>query len=190
LNGFLKKLLMQSGVDLDQATERDILRDIKEQHCYVALDLDAEFQKIEHVSQIEREFPIPGRPSVRLTAQRFRCPEPFFDPQLIPVQSSGLPQLVAEAIEKTEDLAPQMLEAVLLAGGSSMFEGLPERISRDVTRLMAADAKVNVIAPPNRKDSAWIGGSILVSLATFSQMWVTKAEYDDAGASIIHVKCF
>jgi actin-related protein len=47
-----------------------------------------------------------------------------------------------------------------------------------------------VIAPPNRKNSAWIGGSVLVSLATFSQMWVTKLECDETGPSIVHLKCF
>jgi actin beta/gamma 1 len=190
LNGFLKKLLMQSGIDLEQANEPDILRDIKEKHCYVAMDLDAEFQKIEHVNQLERQFPLPSGQSIRLTAQRFRCPEPFFDPQLIPDQSPGLPQLILDSINRTEDLKPQMLESVLLTGGSSMFQGLPERIERDLTRMAGPDAKVKVIAPPNRKDSAWIGGSILVSLATFSQMWVTKAEYDETGSSIVHLKCF
>merc|ERR1712088_877235 len=44
--------------------------------------------------------------------------------------------------------------------------------------------------PPERKYSVWIGGSILVSLSTFQAMWITKAEYDEAGPSIVHRKCF
>ena len=38
--------------------------------------------------------------------------------------------------------------------------------------------------------SFWIGGSILSSLSTFQQMWISKNEYDEAGPSIVHRKCF
>lgn len=49
--------------------------------------------------------------------------------------------------------------------------------------------KVKVIVPPEAKYSAWIGGSILGSLSTFQQMWVSKEEYDDVGPAIVHTKC-
>ena len=38
--------------------------------------------------------------------------------------------------------------------------------------------------------SVWIGGSILASLSTFQQMWISKQEYDECGPSIVHRKCF
>ena len=38
--------------------------------------------------------------------------------------------------------------------------------------------------------SVWIGGSILASLSTFQQMWISKQEYDESGPSIVHRKCF
>ena len=47
-----------------------------------------------------------------------------------------------------------------------------------------------VVAPPERKYSVWIGGSILAFLSTFQQMWISKAEYDESGPSIVHRKCF
>merc|ERR1712041_31126 len=47
-----------------------------------------------------------------------------------------------------------------------------------------------IIAPPERKYSVWIGGSILASLSTFQQMWISKQEYDECGPSIVHRKCF
>jgi len=50
--------------------------------------------------------------------------------------------------------------------------------------------KVKVVAPPERKYSVWIGGSILSSLSTFATMWITKQEYDESGPSIVHSKCF
>jgi len=50
--------------------------------------------------------------------------------------------------------------------------------------------KIKVVAPPERKYSVWMGGSILSSLSTFQSMWVTKEEYDECGPSIVHRKCF
>ena len=35
-----------------------------------------------------------------------------------------------------------------------------------------------------RKYGAWIGGSILSSLGTFHQMWISKEEYEERGVSV------
>eukprot|EP00694_Reclinomonas_americana_P003447 EC790066.1.p3 GENE.EC790066.1~~EC790066.1.p3 ORF type:complete len:69 (+),score=29.14 EC790066.1:178-384(+) len=61
--------------------------------------------------------------------------------------------------------------------------------SRGKRRVPAA-MKVKLVAPPERKYSVWIGGSILSSLATFQTMWITKAEFEESGPSIVHRKCF
>merc|ERR1711872_1060333 len=50
--------------------------------------------------------------------------------------------------------------------------------------------KIKIVAPPERKYSCWIGGSILASLSTFQQMWISKQEYDESGPAIVHRKCF
>jgi len=50
--------------------------------------------------------------------------------------------------------------------------------------------KIKIVAPPERKYSVWIGGSILASLSTFQQMWISKQEYDESGPHIVHRKCF
>ena len=71
-----------------------------------------------------------------------------------------------------------------------MFEGIAERLTKEVTALAPPTMSIKVIAPPERKYSVWIGGSILSALGTFQSMWITKAEYEDAGPSIVHRKCF
>ena len=53
--------------------------------------------------------------------------------------------------------------------------------------------KINVIAPPERKYFAWIGGSILASLSAFQQQQserISKAKYDKSGPAIVYRKCF
>ncbi len=71
-----------------------------------------------------------------------------------------------------------------------MFPGIADRMQKEMTSLAPSAMKVRVIAPPERKFSVWIGGSILSSLATFQNMWISKQEYDESGPSIVHRKCF
>ena len=55
--------------------------------------------------------------------------------------------------------------------------------------LAPSGIKIKVVAPEERKFSVWIGGSVLASLATFQSMWITKEEFDESGAGIVHRKC-
>ena len=61
---------------------------------------------------------------------------------------------------------------------------------KEIRGLAPSSMKVKVIAAPERKYSVWIGGSILASLSTFTDMWITREEYDECGAAIVHRKCF
>lgn len=71
-----------------------------------------------------------------------------------------------------------------------MFPGITDRLQQELTNMAPSSMRVRVIAPPERKYSVWIGGSILASLSTFQQMWISKQEYDESGPSIVHRKCF
>ena len=76
------------------------------------------------------------------------------------------------------------------SGGTTMYPGISDRMQKEITALAPSSMKVKIIAPPERKYSVWIGGSILASLSTFQQMWISKQEYDESGPSIVHRKCF
>ncbi|PRP73433.1 hypothetical protein PROFUN_16820 [Planoprotostelium fungivorum] len=69
-----------------------------------------------------------------------------------------------------------------------MFPGIADRMQKELTALAPSTMKIKIIAPPERKYSVWIGGSILASLSTFQQMWISKEEYDESGPSIVHRK--
>ena len=71
-----------------------------------------------------------------------------------------------------------------------MFEGIANRVQKEVEALAPPSMKIKTIAPPERQFSVWIGGSILSSLSTFQQMWVSKNEYEEMGPSVVHRKCF
>jgi actin-related protein len=78
----------------------------------------------------------------------------------------------------------------VLAGGTTMFPGMDVRMTKELTSLAPPSMRIRVVAPPERKYSAWIGGSLMASHPTFQQMWITRQEYDEAGPSIVHRKCF
>ena len=78
----------------------------------------------------------------------------------------------------------------MLSGGTTCFPGLPERMAKELIALAPSSMKIKIIAPPERKCSVWIGGSILASLSTFQAQWIDKADFVASGASIVHRKCF
>ncbi len=67
-----------------------------------------------------------------------------------------------------------------------MYPGLSDRMQKEITALAPSSMKVKIIAPPERKYSVWIGGSILASLSTFQNLWCSKQEYDESGPGIVH----
>lgn len=70
-----------------------------------------------------------------------------------------------------------------------MFQGISERISKEIVGLVPAENKVKVYAPAERKFSVWIGGSMLSTLSTFKDQWITKMDYQEYGTNIVHKKC-
>ncbi len=69
------------------------------------------------------------------------------------------------------------------------FKGIAERMQKEITALAPSTMKIKIIAPPGRKYSVWLGGSIFASLPTFQKMCISKQEYDESGPSIVHRKC-
>uniref|UniRef100_A0A2K5LCQ3 Actin alpha 1, skeletal muscle n=1 Tax=Cercocebus atys TaxID=9531 RepID=A0A2K5LCQ3_CERAT len=88
------------------------------------------------------------------------------------------------------DIRKDLYANNVMSGGTTMYPGIADRMQKEITALAPSTMKIKIIAPPERKYSVWIGGSILASLSTFQQMWITKQEYDESGPSIVHRKCF
>jgi len=103
----------------------------------------------------------------------------------------GFHEITYQSILKCDvDIRKDLYNNIVMSGGTTMYPGIPERLSKEVTALAPTTMKIKVVAPAERKFLVWIGGSILSSLSTFQTMWITKAEYHEAGASIVHRKCF
>ena len=70
-----------------------------------------------------------------------------------------------------------------------MFSDIDERLTEELIALAHAAMKVKVVAPPERKYLVWIGASMLSSMSTFQERWISKAEYDEYGPAVVHRKC-
>uniref|UniRef100_A0A8C9DQY9 Actin gamma 2, smooth muscle n=1 Tax=Prolemur simus TaxID=1328070 RepID=A0A8C9DQY9_PROSS len=107
------------------------------------------------------------------------------------MESAGIHETTYNSIMKCDiDIRKDLYANNVLSGGTTMYPGIADRMQKEITALAPSTMKIKIIAPPERKYSVWIGGSILASLSTFQQMWISKPEYDEAGPSIVHRKCF
>jgi centractin len=182
----LQLLLRKTGHHLHTTAEFEVVRTIKEKCCYISLNPQKEEK--ETLGRTE-EFRLPDGNVLQLGTERFRAPEILFNPELIGQEYAGVHQVVVDAINRVDlDLRKSLFSNIVLSGGSTLcrgkyyfsvggvmlmpifWTGFGDRLLNEVKKLALKDIKIKIYAPPERKYSTWIGGSILAGLGTFKKV--------------------
>ncbi|CAE7723248.1 ACT1, partial [Symbiodinium pilosum] len=191
LNEYLLKVLAKKDFKFTTSFEKAIVADLKEKLCYVCRDYQSEEMKVRCQEFKDRPFELPDGSVVMVGPERFRCPEMLFQPSLFGKDEIGIQRLLYQAIRSCNlNIRGDLAGNVVLAGGSSLFDGMPERIRVELEALVEGRVIVKVTAEPMRKYCTWMGGSLLASLGTFQHMWIAREEYDDEGPEIVHGRCY
>ncbi|KUI59585.1 Actin-like protein [Cytospora mali] len=195
---YLQTLLRKSGYVFHTSAEKEVVRHIKEAVTYVAHDPRKEEKDWAQIKLDQNkvvEYTLPDGNKLKIGAERFRAPEILFDPEIIGLEYPGVHQIVVDAISRTDlDLRKALYSNIVLSGGSTLTKGFGDRLLTEVQRLAVKDMRIKIFAPPERKYSTWIGGSILAGLSTFRKaswvlksMWVSIDDWHE-NPDIIHTK--
>ncbi|VFV28264.1 Hypothetical predicted protein [Lynx pardinus] len=198
LTSYLLQLLTGGGHSLVSTGDREHVRSIKEQYCYVALDFDKEEVKTDSPSYAQK-VQLPDGQEVTLGQEKFFCPEVLFQADLMDEWWEGARGrndlgIHMKAFQSISSCSPALWKIlfghVVLSGGTGSCSGLRFRMQREISTLVPLQLTCQVSTCPNSTYGAWVGGSILCSLSTFKDMWVTSQEYKDIGSSVISRRSF
>jgi actin-related protein len=188
---WMTTLLAIAGFPMKGENARGLVNDIKEKLAYCCEDYEEEQEAAVTSPDLVKLYELPDGEIVRVGDARYKCAELAFKPSLLSKDSDGIHQILYQSTMRCEGkVRRDLLANIVVSGGATMFPGFGARLKREMRALAPPRLVVDVISGKQREFGAWVGGSILASLGTFQQFWVSKAEYDESGSGIVHTKCF
>merc|ERR1712050_334313 len=157
------------------SSRKEIIREMKEQYCYVSLDYDA---SLADPAFPEESIRLPDGNMIVMGKETFLAPEIMFQPSLANKKSCGLSQLIYYSVLKCDEkVRGELANNITLSGGNTKFPNFDKRLSAELSSLLPEGQEARVKALPNRELLSWVGGARLSNLSSFQRFWVTKADY-------------
>lgn len=180
--------------------KREVVAMAKEEVCRVP---DTPYSDEEYAHVPSQSFELPDGTTLEYGSSGFKVPELLFQPKLgetLPggwpmdeeVPSQSVVDLALNAASSCDaDVRKDLYQGVVLSGGSSLFPQFKERFEGEFGHRAPSTTRTKVMAAQSsseRRFAPFIGGSILASLGSFQQMWMSRSEYDENGPSYIQRK--
>ncbi|KAI9047779.1 hypothetical protein LZ554_008489 [Drepanopeziza brunnea f. sp. 'monogermtubi'] len=151
-------------------------------------------------SQPGRVFEMPDGYNQMWGVERFQVAEGMWDEKAAyPIPGEGavgrtstIMELVKASVLAVDiDVRINLLGNVVVTGGTTLINGFTDRLHNELlAQFPGARIKIQAAGlTTERRFGSWIGGSILGSLGTFHQMWISKAEYAEFGSSVVERRC-
>lgn len=147
-----------------------------------------------------RPFEMPDGSNAPWGVERFQVAEGLYDEKHAyplksedsPTKPQTIPAMIAAALQSVDiDLRPHLMGNIVVTGGTTLINGFIDRLNWELV-TMYPGMKIKIQAAgltSERRFGSWMGGSILGSLGTFHQMWISKKEYEEFGAGIVEKRC-
>jgi len=131
---YLRTLLLGYGINFTSSAQRDILREIKEQNCFIALN-PAEVAK--NTTDVTT-YILPDGESAKIPISvRVNAPEILFHPELLGYNVSNVAQAIINSIMKLDrQYWRTMLRNIVLSGGNTMFQGFNFRLEEELKKVL------------------------------------------------------
>jgi len=172
----------------------DSYENIKKKTCYIAPNFEEKLI-LSEINDSNENYELLDGSTITIGSDRFVAPEILFKPSLFGLENDGIHQSIYNSINNCDiDLRKDLYNNILLTGGTSLIPNIQKRVTNELKNILQTNNNFNidpnVFTTPECEYASWLGGSIITSLDSFNQMWITKQEYDDFGPSIVHNKCF
>ncbi|CDH52255.1 arp6 actin-related protein 6 homolog [Lichtheimia corymbifera JMRC:FSU:9682] len=184
----------------DMMEETHIINQVKEECCYVSLDVYKDLDTCRqpyHANDVVQEYVLPDyintmrghvRPKqarqsstlkkgasseqiLTMNNERFMIPELLMHPSDIGIQQAGIPEAITQSVNACDAELHGLLYAnIILVGGNTNIPGYRERIMQDLRTMAPSTYELRIAQPENPVEYAWHGGQNFVALSSRSDL--------------------